>query len=491
MDRLMAIAYAREAANLKLLSLSSEEVEGLLVEGNLTIGVVGLGRIGLPSAAAFAHAGLQVVASDINPEVVDSVNAGKSRFVDEPGLNEMLANVVARGKLVATTSNASVANQSDLIIICVPTPIDQAKSPDYSYIVSAAKEVGASLRSGSIVVVESTVGPGTVEGLVKDVLEAASGLRAGIDFGLAACPERSDPGSIMMNLGAVPRIIGGDSERTTEIVAAIYESSFGVKVVRVSNPKTANAVKLTENLFRDVNIALANEFAILFEKLGIDSLETINACASKYNFVPHYPGGGVGGPCLPSNSYYLITEGMKAGNIPYIVRLAREINDRMPEHVVELVGEAMNEVGKTIRGSKIAILGVAYKPNIKDTQQTPVARVCEKLVQMGGILQVYDPMFAGEKALGFDVKGSMQEAVADADCVVIGTAHKEFKDLDLKALATIVSGPAALVDSRNVVEPFAAAEAGFSYRGVGRPSVPRKADRAMRKERVASSVPGL
>ncbi len=479
------------AVALKLLDLSLEEVEGLLVEGRLTIGIVGLGRIGLPSATAFAQAGLQVLASDIDPQVVDMVNSGRSRFVDEPGLNEALAEVVAAGKLVASTSTAAVANNSDMIIICVPTPIDDAKSPDYGYIVSAAEEVGASIRAGSIAVVESTVGPGTVEGLVKDVLETTSGMTAEVDFGLAACPERSDPGSIMKNLRTVPRLVGAESERTGSTVAAIYESAFGVKVVRLSNPKTANAVKLTENLFRDVNIALANEFALLFERLGIDSLETINACASKYNFVPHYPGGGVGGPCLPSNSYYLITEGLRAGNIPYIVRLAREINDRMPEHVVELVGEAMNEVGKTIRGSKVAVLGVAYKPNIKDTQLTPVARVCQRIVQMGGIIEVYDPMFAGEKALGYDVKVTLEEAVAGADCIVIGTAHREFKDIDLKQLASLVSGPAALVDSRNVVEPVAAAEAGFSYRGVGRPSVPRRVEHAVSKERVASSLPGL
>jgi nucleotide sugar dehydrogenase len=485
------LGHVREASPLKVLSLSNEEVEGLLVEGKLTIGIVGLGRIGLPSATAFAQSGLQVLAADIDPHVVELVNSGKSRFVDEPGLNEALAEVVAKGKLVATTSTAAVANQADLIIICVPTPIDDAKSPDYSYIVSAAKEVGGSLRPGSIVVVESTVGPGTVEGLVKDVLEAASGMTAEVDFGLAACPERSDPGSIMKNLRTVPRLMGAETERTGAIVAAVYESAFGVRVVRLSNPKTANAVKLTENLFRDVNIALANEFALLFERLGIDSLETINACASKYNFVPHYPGGGVGGPCLPSNSYYLITEGLKAGNIPYIVRLAREINDRMPEHVVELVGEAMNEVGKTIRGSKVAVLGVAYKPNIKDTQLTPVARVCERLVKMGALVEVFDPMFAGEKALGFDVRRSVAEAVEDADCIVIGTAHKEFKEIDLKELAKLVSGPAALVDSRNVVEPVAAAEAGFSYRGVGRPSWPRKSESPVRKERVATSLPSL
>ncbi len=468
--------------------MSSEEVEGLLIEGKLTIGIIGLGRIGLPSATAFAQAGLQVLAADIDPAVVESVNSGKSKFVDEPGLNEKLAEVVANGRLSATTSTVAVSSLSDMIIICVPTPIDATKSPDYSYIISAAKAVGGALRPGSIVVVESTVGPGTVEGLVRDVLETASGMTAGTDFGLAACPERSDPGSIMTNLGAVPRIIGATTERTADIVAAIYESAFGVKVVRVSNPKTANAVKLTENLFRDVNIALANEFALLFERLGIDSLETINACASKYNFVPHYPGGGVGGPCLPSNSYYLITEGLKAGNIPYIVRMAREINDRMPEHVVELVSEAMNEVGKTVRGSKVTVLGVAYKPNIKDTQLTPVARVCEKLVSMGAKIEVYDPMFPGEKALGFDVAKSLVDAVRDADCIVIGTAHKEFKDLDLKQLASVASGPAALVDSRNVVDPRVAAEAGFSYRGVGRPAWTQRRRTIPREEGVATSL---
>jgi UDP-N-acetyl-D-mannosaminuronate dehydrogenase len=163
----------------------------------------------------------------------------------------------------------------------------------------------------------------------------------------------------------------------------------------------------------------------------------------------------------------------------------------MPEHVVELVSEAMNEAGKTIRGSKIAILGVAYKPNIKDTQLTPVARVCDKLVQMGAVLEIYDPMFAGEKALGYDVKNTLEEAVADADCIVIGTAHQEFKDLDLKAIAKMVSGPAALVDSRNVVEPRAAAEAGFSYRGVGRPSWPQKSTPFVHEPKMASSFPGL
>lgn len=453
---------------MRLLHSSPEEVEGLLVEGGITICVVGLGRIGLPTAAVLAHSGAKVLGADISQAVVDTVNSGSSKFCDEPGLNELLAEVVASGSLSATTDTATAVARSDLILVCVPTPIDQTKSPDYSYIITAARTIGKSIRRGSVVVVESTVGPGTVENLVKTALESESGMTGGVDFGLAACPERSDPGTILKNMGNVTRVVGGDSERCTEIVASVYEAAFGVKVIRMSDAKTANAVKLTENLFRDVNIALANEFALLFERLGLDSLEVINACASKWNFMPHYPGGGVGGPCLPSNSYYLIAEGLKSGNIPYLIRMAREINDRMPEHVVELVSEALNEVGKTVRNSKIAVLGISYKPNVKDVQQTPVERVCHKLVEMGATVEVYDPMFAGEEAMGFEVKRTSREAVAGSDCVVIGTAHKEFKELDVVALSRLMNGPGALVDSRNVVDPLTVGEAGLAYRGVGR-----------------------
>lgn len=460
-----------ERSRFRLLDSTVEEIEGLLIEGAIPACVVGLGRIGLPSAAVLAHSGARVFGVDINPEVVDAVNHGASKFCDEPGLDDVLAEVVKQGKLSATTDTASAVAKAQIVLICVPTPIDATMSPDYSYVRAAAATIGKSLAKGAVVVVESTVGPGTVEGVVKGVLESESGMRCGTDFGLAACPERSDPGSILKNMGNVPRVVGGDSPRTTEVVAAVYEAAFGVKVIRMSDAKTANAVKLTENLFRDVNIALANEFAILYEKLGLDALEIINACSSKWNFMPHYPGGGVGGPCLPANSYYLIAEGLKVGNIPYLIRMAREINNRMPEHVVELAGEALNEVGKTINGSKVAVLGVTYKPNLKDVQLTPVQMVCEKLVALGASIEVYDPMYAGEAVLGFEARGSVREAVEGADLVLIGTAHKEFKELDLREISLAANGPAALVDCRHVVDPRSAHEAGLAYRGVGR--VPR------------------
>jgi len=457
-------------------SVSTKHLPLLLRNGKLRITVMGLGRIGLPTAALFARAGAKVTGVDIVPEVVEEINSGKCRFTDEPGLPEVVRGSVRAGNLRATLTPDGAISSAHFVIICVPTPVDETKSPNYSSIQKVSHAVGKSLKRGTVVIVESTIGPGIAEEMVLPILESESGQKAGKDFGLVSCPERSDPGNIVQNMGSVPRIVGGYDAKSTVLVAALYESALGVKTIRVSDPKTANAVKLTENLFRDVNIALANEFALLYEKLGVDAIEVINACATKYNFMPHYPGPGVGGPCLPSNSYYLISEGIKAGNIPYIIRLAREINDRMPDHVVELVGEALNETGRTIRGSKVAILGVAYKPNVKDVQLTPLERVVSRLMEMGGEVEIYDPMFRGEKLFGLPVRSNVPAAARKADCIVIGTAHDEFKALDLKRLSRLANHRAALVDARNVVNPTDVVKAGFAFRGVGRTGPRREAN---------------
>lgn len=290
------------------MDIPSDEIGESLEKGKLTIAVIGLGRIGLPIAVSFAEAGANVIGIDINVDVVSGINSGRSKFTDEPGLNDRLGKVVVNGKLMASTKIEDMA-EADAIIVAVPTPVDERKTPDYSYIKSACENISKEFKRGTLIMIESTVGPGTVEGIIVPLLEAGSGMRAGKDFGVASCPERADPGKIMRDMVNVPRIVGGVDDRSADMAAALYEKALGTKAVKVSNPKTANAAKLMENIFRDVNIALANEFALLFEKLGIDSIEVINACATKYNFVPHFPGAGVGGPCLPSNSYYLISEG--------------------------------------------------------------------------------------------------------------------------------------------------------------------------------------
>ena len=443
-------------------------VASRLKRGEVSMAVVGLGRIGLPTAALFADAGAHVKGYDVDSAVVKETNAGECRFTDEPGLHEVVRRNVRAGRLVATISPRDAISGADFIVLCLPTPVDLTRTPDYSAVRRAALDVGKWMKKGTVVITESTVGPGVVESMIGPALEDQSGLKANVDFGLASCPERSDPGKILADMKTVPRIVGSGSVGCTETVASLYEAAFGVRAIRVSNSRTANAVKLTENIFRDVNIALSNEFAILFEKLGIDAKEVIDTCATKYNFVAHYPGAGVGGPCLPSNSYYMIAEGVKVGNIPYLVRFGREINDRMPDHVVELTAEALNEVGKTVRGSKVAVLGVTYKPGVKDVQLSPVKSIIQRLSVMGAKLTVYDPMFEGEKVFGFKVSTSALEAARGASCVVLGTAHSEFKKLSLDDLSKAAAKPAALVDARNAFDPVKATQAGFVYCGVGR-----------------------
>jgi nucleotide sugar dehydrogenase len=449
-------------------TLNPKDIPTLLRKSKIRIAVIGLGRIGLPTAAAFAKAGASVAGVDLKRDVVEETNAGRCWLTDELGLPDLVREGAKSGNLRATLNAEDAVSRADFTIICVPTPVHETKTPDYSSVQRASRTLGKSLRKGSVVIVESTVGPGIVEEMVGPILEGESGMKVGRDFGLVSCPERSDPGNIMQNMKSLPRIIGGIGSRWTDATVALYEAALGVKAIRVSDPKTANAAKLTENLFRDVNIALANEFALLFEELGVDTIEVINACASKYNFMPHYPGLGVGGPCLTANSYYLISEGIKAGNIPYLIRMAREINDRMPDHAVELIEEALNEAGKTVRGSKIVMMGVAYKPNIKDVQLTPVERVVTRLKEMGARVEIYDPMYKGEVVFGLRCRSSLEAAAKGADCLVIGTAHDEFKHLDLTELAKLARMRAAFVDARNVLAPKAVLRAGFAYRGVGR-----------------------
>lgn len=446
---------------------SKQEVANAIKNGRLKVCVIGLGRIGLPTAAVFADAGANVVGVDIDARVVKQVNSGTSIYEDEPGLFDLVNKTVNKGKLKATLDVASAVSESNFIIVCVPTPVDENKVPDYSAMTDACQKITRSLKRGSIVIVESTVGPGTMEKLVVPLLEE-SGLKVGEDFGVANCPERADPGQILHSLKTVPRIVGGINKQTVETVSALYESALGVEILKLSSLKTANAVKLTENIFRDVNIALMNELAILYEKLNIDIVEVINACATKWNFIPHYPGPGVGGPCLPANPYYLIYEGIKVGYIPYLIRMAREVNDRMPEHVITLITEALNDVKKFVNGSRIAILGVSYKPNVHDLQMTPIKRVYQDLKVMGAVITIYDPIFKGEEVFGLKATKTLNEAVERADCILIGTDHGEFKNLDLANLAKLANMPSALVDTRNVATPSEVKRYGFSYRGIGR-----------------------
>lgn len=450
-----------------LIDMPPDEIEEKLKEGKITIAVVGAGRIGLPTAVLFADAGAKVIACDIDEGVVACINNSQN-YIDEPGLDELFEKVVKSGHLKASMDTTLIMKAADVAILSVPTPVSEEKVPVYDFILSAAKAVGEGLRRGAMVIVESTIAPGTLENQLIPVIEKASGLKAGKDFLAASCPERADPGSIITKFRAIPRVVGGIDRKSVETARALYET-IADQIIVVSDPKTANAVKLTENVFRDVNIALMNELAILFERLGIDVLEVIETAASKWNFVPHYPGAGVGGPCLPANAYYLIGEGNKIGFVPYLLRLSREINDRMPLEMVRLAMEALNRTGKCLKDAQIALLGIAYKPGVRDVQGTPALPIISQLLERGATITICDPMLADTSFNGYQVLGDVQEAVKGVDCILLVTGHKEFRRLNLIQLAEKTAKPLIIVDGRGLYRTSEKPE-GTIYLGIGFPS---------------------
>ncbi|MFX1245749.1 MAG: nucleotide sugar dehydrogenase, partial [Promethearchaeota archaeon] len=421
------------------MDMTPPEVTKALKGGKLRIAVVGAGRIGLPTAVLFANAGAQVTACDVNPKVITFITNCQN-YLDEPGLTKLLEAAVKKGGLTASLDTAKTARNADVIILSVPTPVTAEKVPVYDYILRAAEDTGKGLQRGSLVVVESTIGPGTLEDRIVPVLEQASGLKAGTDFLVASCPERADPGSIITRFRSIPRIVGGLTKQSTDIAAAIYQP-LAEEIFVVPNPKTANAVKLTENIFRDVNIALMSELAILYEHLGISIFDVIEGASTKWNFIPHYPGAGVGGPCLPANAYYVIVEGNKVGFVPYLMRLSREVNDRMPYEMIRHTMEALNRAGKALHGAKVTILGLTYKPGIADYQMSPALLIIAELQNRGAELTLCDPKLDGTTFKNLPITGDPLKAVKDADCILLVTAHPEFTELDLQQLAAKAKSP--------------------------------------------------
>lgn len=442
--------------------------EKVLQDGSITASVIGLGRIGLPTAVAFARAGISTIGVDINPEVAELTNNGICHIKDEPDLEESLAKAVKSGLLKVTTKYEDALSKSDVVILCLPTPYDESLVPDNSYLLYACKDVGKYLRSGSLVAVESTVSPGVVEEQVIPTLESQQDIKTGRDFGVASCPERANPSEILKNFNQVPRVVGGFDAKSTELAAKLYEFVFHVKIVKVSDCKTANAAKITENVFRDVNIALINELAILYDKMGIDIMEVIRACATKYNFVAHYPGPGVGGPCLPVNSYQIAHLAKQLNLSLNLVKLARQVNENMPNYVMELLDEALKHTGKVVKDSIVAVLGISYKPNVRDVQLSPLEAVIKQLEQKGARIRIYDPMFIDSVVFEHKTEKSLEDAVSSSDAVIIGTAHDEFLKMDLKKISALMHKPSVLVDTRNVISPESARKSGLIYRGIGR-----------------------
>ena len=375
---------------------------------------------------------------------------------------------IIKKKLVATSDLSKAVSECDIVLLSLPTPMDDKNIPDYTAFLSVGKSLNKLLSNGQIIIVESTVEPGFIENELLQTIEGQNHtLKSGVDFHLAVCPETANPGEIMEDFKKLPRLVGAIDEKISSIVSQIYTHVFGVELILMPNCKTANAVKLTTNVFRDINIAFVNELALLFEKLGIDIYTVIEAAKRKYNFQPHFPGPGVGGPCLPVNSYQYLNSSKKIdGDFLKIVKDARKINENMPSHVVNLLSNALSESNTSLNNSTIAILGVSYKPHIHDIQLAPSEEIIKILTEKNAKVKIFDPYFTSE-VFGLTTEKSISNALAESDAAILITGHKEFQNLDLKKFSKTMKNP-VLVDCTGLVKPLDAKENGFIFRGIGR-----------------------
>jgi len=409
------------------------------------IGIIGLGYTGLPLAIAFAKK-FGVVGYDINEKTVNLLLSGKSHILDvsDIELKKYLNNSFH------PTSDFKKLEECDFIIICVPTPLTAEKEPDLSYIKSACETIARILRRGHVVILESTTYPGTTEEVVIPILER-NGLKAGVDFRVAYSPERIDPGNTRYTVNKTPKVVGGTNEECTEIAVTLYRSIIE-KVVKVRDTRTAEAVKMVENIFRNVNVALVNELSLIFEKMGIDTWEVIDAAATKpYGFMPFYPGPGVGGHCIPLDPFYMSYIAKRYGFIPRFIETSGEINEFMKLHVVNLVENGLKKVGKKIHGSKIAVMGLAYKKNINDTRESPSIKIIEELANLGADVRAYDPYvkLIETKTGGFYSERNIEDTLKGADCAVFVVDHDIFKEIILGQIVGLMAS-SVVVDCKNI-----------------------------------------
>lgn len=454
-----------------------DSLETKIEDRSAKIAIVGLGYVGLPLAVTFAEAGYKVLGVDVQRSRADMVNGGQSYIADVS--SDRLARAVAGGLIEATTDQKRV-DEADAICICVPTPLTKTKDTDLSYVVYEAERIQETLRAGQIVILESTTYPGTTKEVILPILER-SGLKEGSDFYLAYSPERVDPNNELYSIKNTPKVVGGMSSISTRLAALLY-GQIADDVVSVSSPHAAEMTKVFENVFRSVNIALVNELALLCEKMGISVWEVIKTASTKpYGYMPFYPGPGVGGHCIPLDPYYLANKARGLDFHTRFIELASDINEQMPYHVTSRVIDVLNSQGKSLKGAKVLVLGVAYKKDIEDTRESPVVKLIELLYEKGADVTYNDPyvesirlsrgrLTISDKESGMvyddkEVEGAKKpytelssievnmETVSKADCVVIGTDHRCYDVAELAAQAKLIfdtRGITAGIQSENI-----------------------------------------
>lgn len=390
------------------------------------VGIIGLGYVGLPLAVESAKSGYKVIGFDVQKLKVDMINNGINYISDV--IDGELKEVVELGKLKAY-EDMSISKCIDVVFICVPTPLDKYQQPDISYVKESTESIGKYVHEGMLVILESTTYPGTTEELLLPILENISGLKCEKDFYLAFSPERVDPGNLIYNTGNTPKIVGGVGVDSTELAAALYRNVLNGEIYEVSSPRVAEMEKILENTYRNINIGLINEMAIICNKMNINVWEVIEAAKTKpYGFQAFYPGPGLGGHCIPLDPYYLTWKAKEYGYHTRLIETSGEINNYMPEYIVERSSKILNRVNKSIKDSKILILGIAYKSNINDYRESPALKIIENFKKEGASVSFYDPYIAQYKYNGKEYNGVALTKVVlqEADLVIITTNHDKY-----------------------------------------------------------------
>ena len=418
-----------------------------------TIAIVGLGYVGLPLSLQFARSGVKVIGLDVDQAKIEDITAGRSYIHHIPAAD--IARTVGEGTFTASTEFSRV-REVEAVIICVPTPLNKNREPDISYIINTGNAIAPHLQCGTLVVLESTTYPGTTDEDLLAVLEKGSGLKAGIDFNLAFSPEREDPGNPNSKVAEIPKVVGGLTPACLEKAKALYGRAIKT-IVPVSSCRAAEATKLLENIFRGVNIALVNELKVVYAAMGIDIWEVINAAKTKpFGFMPFYPGPGLGGHCIPIDPFYLTWKAREYGHATRFIELAGEVNTAMPEWVINRVAEALNDQRKAVKGSRVLLLGLAYKANVDDMRESPTFVLMDKLVQRGADVSYYDPYipvirptrehgnWTGRQSVEWN-----ESSIRRFDAVLISTAHACVNYRELAAWSPLI------VDSRNALAGIA------------------------------------
>ncbi|WP_339104320.1 nucleotide sugar dehydrogenase [Haloterrigena salinisoli] len=422
-----------------------------------TICVVGLGYVGLPLAVGFARSNYRVIGYDVDESTVERLQSG----VDTTG---DLSDEAVQDDDISYTSDASQIGDADYVIIAVPTPIDEDDRPDLSYVESAAATVGSKMKPGTTVILESTVYPGTTREVLVPALEEASDLTAGDGFFVGYSPERATPGDEEHGLADVVKVVGAQDEKVLEDVAALYESVVDAGVHRAPSIEVAEASKVVENTQRDLNIAFVNELSMALERMDVDTQAVLEAAGTKWNFHDYQP-GLVGGHCIPVDPYFLAHRSAREGFEPELVRTSRSVNESVPDHIADLTIKALNSCHKTLRESRVLVLGLSYKPGVGDIRSSKVADVVDRLAEFDIDVAGFDP-FADDDAVrnAFDLDVQETLSFDGFDAVVVATPHSEFEQLDLEAVASELAADPALVDVTGTLDEDTACEAGFVYR---------------------------